>query len=165
MWNDVMKVVVEGKEQPPQFRRKGSPPPNATKLLTFSVLSGVGLLIVLAIVFLPQGIQYSFQEYPPQIRLSAATGSIVLVSVSQADRAVELTKFRIDLYREGSLAASLKLAESHSSDGLAFSDNNGNGSLDVGDTISVAHVEKGLYKLLIVFEPRGLNAGFVTWTM
>lgn len=165
MWNDVMKIVAEGKEPPPQFRRKGSPPPNATKLLAFSVLSGFGLLIVLALVFLPQGLQYSFQEYPPQIRLSATTGSIVVVSVSQTDRAVELTKFRIDLYREASIVASLRLAESHSSEGLAFSDNNGNGSLDVGDTINISQVEKGVYKLLVVFEPRELNAGFVTWTM
>ncbi|TMA01361.1 MAG: hypothetical protein E6J97_02910 [Methanobacteriota archaeon] len=55
-----MKIRRPSKPEVP-FKRKRRPPPQATKLLRYSLLSGLVFMVLLAIVFLPR----MFPDQPP----------------------------------------------------------------------------------------------------
>src|SRR5207244_12292362 len=59
-WSESMKIRRPSKPEVP-FKRKRSPPPQATKLLRYSLLSGLVFMVLLAIVFLPR----MFPDQPP----------------------------------------------------------------------------------------------------
>src|SRR5712691_3850899 len=59
-WSEAMKIARPSRPEVP-FKRKRSPPPQATKLLRYSFLAGLVFMVLLAIVFLPR----MFPDQPP----------------------------------------------------------------------------------------------------
>ena len=67
----------------PEFRRKGSPPPAARKLLTASLGAGLVLLAMLAIVFVPRALRYEGLLVPPRVafEFNATGGPRAVISL------------------------------------------------------------------------------------
>src|SRR5438046_7198858 len=49
--------IARPKRPAAEFKRKRSPPPQATKLLRFALISGIVFMVLLGIVFIPQGLR------------------------------------------------------------------------------------------------------------
>src|SRR2546425_4598889 len=68
----------------PAFKRRSSPPPAARKLLIASLASGLVLLAMLAIVFIPRGLPYEPLPILPRIEFTwTVTAGLTHVVVAE----------------------------------------------------------------------------------
>ncbi|MGI0148818.1 MAG: hypothetical protein ACREDF_04725, partial [Thermoplasmata archaeon] len=118
------------------FKRKRRPPPQATKLLTYSMVAGIVFIVLLGIVFLPR----MFVEQPPvaivQLRLNTTSGT--RLDVDSVTAALELSKFRAVFWRNGSQVATLGPGLGGGDATLRFVDRAANGLLDAGDYFQIS---------------------------
>ena len=162
-----MKIRRPSKPEVP-FKRKRSPPPQATKLLRYSLLSGLVFMVLLAIVFLPR----MFPDQPPieivrsfhfetpnnrtQIYIDSVTVSLDLAkfranfTVAQRGRVVEF----------GNLSQGLSVGANST---FRFVDGSANGLLDPGDYFEVSPPPTGCYRLQIFQLDVRQTVGFLEW--
>ena len=159
-----MKIARPSRPEVP-FKRKRSPPPQATKLLRYAFLSGLVFMVLLAIVFLPR----MFPDQTPveivrALRLDTSMTNGTRLYVDDVTIALNVTKFRADFYRDDAIIASLGPGLTNGTATLRFSDANGNGLLDVGDYFAVSCVPSSTHRFEIFQLDAGRRVGFLTWT-
>jgi len=143
------------------FKRRSSPPPAARKLLTASLASGLILLAMLAIVFVPRGFQYEPLPVLPRIEFTynvTAPGRVsVIVSIVTLVR--PFSQYNATYYRASSRLAALEpLSTSSGNATLSFRDADNDGNLSVGDEFAVAY--NGAEALRLWYVPGSAIVGF-----
>lgn len=155
-----MKIA---RPKPPEteFRRKRAPPPQATKLLLYSLLAGLIFMGTLAVVFIPR-----FLETPQApveiIELSAVPGGRIVVNASSFQ--LSLSLFNATLYQDNATLARLGGGLSPATAALSFTDANGDVKLDDGDYLTVHVTVAASYRLEVWQTDVGRLIGFYTWT-
>jgi len=116
------------------FKRKRGPPPQATKLLRYSLFAGIVFIILLAIVFVPQMlIQQDKVATPVEMRFVTTTQ----LNVTSVGALVSLSKMKAMLLLNNTTAASLGPPLSGGAGNFSFTDANSDGLLSPGDYFSV----------------------------
>src|SRR5205809_7361756 len=86
--------IARPKRPAAEFKRKRSPPPQATKLLRFALISGIVFMVLLGIVFIPQGLR---EQSPREVvnpeeggkfRLDTSSGTRLYVDTTTAPLAL-----------------------------------------------------------------------------
>lgn len=155
-----MKIA---RPKPPvtEFRRKRAPPPQATKLLLYSLLAGLIFMGTLAVVFIPR-----FLETPQApveiVELTLAAGGRIVVNTSSFQ--LSLSLFNATLYENNATLAHLGTGLSPATGALSFTDANGNGQLDIGDYFTVHVTVAATYRLEVWQTDVGRLVGYATWT-
>jgi len=124
----------------PLFKRRSSPPPAARKLLLASLLSGLVLLAMLAIVFIPRGFEHEGKPVLPRVafEFNTSTGSQrVVVSAVSAVR--PLSEYNATYSRGGRTLAGIDPLRNATNGTFSFSDTDGDGNLTVGDEFGVTY--------------------------
>jgi hypothetical protein len=168
--------IARPKRREVDFKRKRSPPPQATKLLTYSMIAGIVFIALLGIVFVPQALrpQPTTEVVNPEnggrFRLDTSNGTRLYVDSSTA--ALSLTEFNAT-FRVSNTAgcpAGMECAFAHLDPGLAggnatlsFTDRNANGLLDSGDYFALRPPQTGCYRFEVYQVNLGKLAGFLRW--
>jgi hypothetical protein len=162
-----MKIRRPSKPEVP-FKRKRSPPPQATKLLRYSLLSGVVFMVLLAIVFLPR----MFPDQPPiEIVRSfhfETPNNRTQIYIDSVTVSLDLTKFRANftvaqrgkVVDFGTLSPGLMVGANAT---FRFVDASANGLLDPGDYFEVSPPPTGCYRLQIFQLDVRQTVGFLEW--
>ncbi|HKZ48199.1 MAG TPA: hypothetical protein VJ397_05340 [Thermoplasmata archaeon] len=147
------------KEEPP-FARRTRPTPQATRLLVTSTLTGVILIVVLAIVFLPVLLRQEGKPPVPIVTLRFDASPSWHAVVDSVSFAAPVARFSAEL-REGPaiLVNATALADLEGPP-LAFLDADGDGNLTAGDTFSLSGNPAGSYSLHVYYTT-GERVGFV----
>ena len=161
-----MKIVRPSKSEVP-FKRKRRPPPQATKLLRYSLLAGVVFMVLLAIVFLPRmfPVQIPVEIVNPandgKLRLDTSNGTRLYVDSTTAS--LPLARFRANFSSDGVVIGILGPGLVGGNATLRFSDTNGDGLLDAGDYFSISPPPTGCYRFVIFQVDVGRTAGLLEW--
>ena len=181
-----MKIRRPSKPEVP-FKRKRRPPPQATKLLRYSFLSGVVFMVLLAIVFLPR-------MFPDQLPVEilnpnpSAGGVLRLENTTNGTRLfVDASTVSLPLSRFNATFCELKgnfSAGAHSCerDGvvigaldaglmtggngtLRFVDGTADGLLDAGDyfTVSTSAIVCRVYRVEVIQLDVSKLSGYAEW--
>src|SRR2546422_102971 len=136
-WSESMKIRRPSAPEVP-FKRKRSPPPQATKLLTYSLAAGIVFMVLLAIVFLPR-------MFPDQTPIEIVRGfhfetpnNRTLIYVDSVTVSLELSRFQANFSVDGSEIARLGAGLGAGNATLRFFDASANGLLDPGDYFEVS---------------------------
>lgn len=133
------------------FKRKRRPPPQATKLLTYSLLSGIVFMVLLAVVFVPQ----LLVDQPPvatpvvmefAIDIPSNQTRLMVVSVGAL---VDLSKLRANFTRGNTTLGSMGPPLGPGDAVFSFHDANNTGVLGPGDYFLVAPETTGSYRVSI----------------
>ncbi|HYR81968.1 MAG TPA: hypothetical protein VEN80_06695 [Thermoplasmata archaeon] len=145
------------------FKRKRRPPPQATKLLTYSLAAGIVFMVLLAIVFLPR-------MFPDQTPIEIVRGfhfetpnNRTLIYVDSVTVSLELSRFQANFSVDGSEIARLGAGLGAGNATLRFFDASANGLLDPGDYFEVSPPPVGCYRLVIFQLDVGRLTGSLTW--
>jgi len=128
------------------FKRKRSPPPQATKLLRYSMVAGIVFIILLGVVFLPR---MFVNQTPVATPVTMAFTTSTRLEVTSVGAFVSLSKLDANLTRDNSPVATLGPPLGGSNATLAFTDADGDGRLSPGDFFSVTAGSTGCYRLTI----------------
>ncbi|HEX9339977.1 MAG TPA: hypothetical protein VF992_02235 [Thermoplasmata archaeon] len=168
-----MKIARPSKPEVP-FKRKRSPPPQATKLLRYSLLAGVVFMVMLAIVFLPR----MFPSQPPlatPVQMEFMTdipSNETRLTVLSVGALVELSKLNATFSRyNAALATNETLATlgpplGGGNSTFSFHDANNSGVLGPGDYFLVTASPTGRYGVRI-YQLEGsaiFLVGIESWT-
>ncbi len=162
--------IPRPKEPETDFKRKRAPPPQATKLLTASLLTGLVFMAVLAVVFIPPYL--NGLNRPPTATLSLelnTTAGAARVDVVDALYALPLTRFNATLTRETASGALVPVANlgaglSPAAAGLNFTDANHDGLLDAGDYFTLPTGPQATYHFEVWQLDVDARVGAVVWT-
>ena len=145
------------------FKRRRRPPPQATKLLTYSLAAGIVFMVLLAIVFLPR-------MFPDQTPIEIVRGfhfetpnNRTLIYVDSVTVSLELSRFQANFSVDGSEIARLGPGLGGGTATLRFFDANSKGFLDSGDYFQVSPPPTGCYRLEIFQLDVGRLTGSLTW--
>ena len=144
----------------PLFKRRTSPPPAARKFLLASLLSGLILLAMLAIVFIPRGLVHESLPTLPRIAFTLNTsGGDTRVVVSAVSLVRPLSEYNATYSNATRLFASINpLTNGSGNPDLSFFDVDGDGNLNVGDEFRVAY--KGDAVLRVRYLPGRAIVGY-----
>lgn len=155
-----MRIARPRKPNVP-FKRKRSPPPQATKLLTYSMVAGIVFMVLLGIVFLPR----MFVDQPSvaivQLRLNTTSGT--RLDVASVTGALELSKFRAVFWRGSSQIATLSPGLGGGDATLRFLDGAADGLLDAGDYFEISATAPGCYRFEIFQVDVDRRVGLTLW--
>ncbi len=153
--------------KPPEteFKRKRSPPPQATKLLIASLSAGLLFMALLAIVFVPQYLR--FLNPPPStlltLDINTTTASPrIVVTYALYDLSVSL--FNATLTRDNVTVATLPTGLGGGGAALSFTDANHDGQVDAGDYFTLQASSQGSYSFQVWQTDVGHLVGVKTWT-
>ena len=155
--------IARPREPEASFRRKRSPPPQATRLLTASLGAGVLFLVLLAVVFIPRGLDFGNQPPVAIVDLGLTTTAGTRLEVVSVTIVLEVGRFRADFYRNGTLHASLPAGLGGGGPALAFDDADGDGRLGPGDSFLVDTVPAACHRLEIFQVDVGARVAFEEW--
>ena len=128
------------------FKRKRSPPPQATKLLRYSMASGIVFMILLGLVFVPQ----LFRDQPPVATpVNMDFTSLTRLEVTSVGALVPLSKLQASLSRNGVIFATIGPPLAGGNATFSFNDANGDGLLGPGDFFLVNASPAGCYRVSI----------------
>lgn len=155
--------IPRPRRRSPEFKRKGSPPPAARKLMRASLAAGLLMMIALAIVFVPRGLQNEGLPPIPRVTLSAdTTSSVWRFVVTEVTIARPLSEYAAEFVRAGVVLGSINpLVDGRGNASLSFRDVDHDGQLSVGDTFE--HVSPVNYladALRIVWLPQDAVCGY-----
>jgi len=153
--------IARPKPPETQFKRSRAPPPQATKLLLYSLAAGLIFMGTLAVVFVPIYLENANQPVVEVINLSAESGGRLTVSSSNV--VLDLTKFNASLQRDGFVIASLAAGLADGGAALRFSDSNGNRGLDAGDYFTLVATVAGSYRFEVWQVDVGRLIGLYAW--
>jgi len=145
------------------FKRRRSPPPQATKLLTYSLAAGIVFMVLLAIVFLPR----MFPDQPPieivrGFHFESQNGTQIYID--SVTVSLELSRFRANFSVGGVEMARLGPGLGGGNATFRFVDGSlPNGLLDSGDYFQVSPPPTGCYRLEIFQVDVGRLTGSLTW--
>ena len=167
--------IARPKRREVDFKRKRSPPPQATKLLTYSMIAGIVFIALLGIVFVPQALrpQPTTEVINPEnggrFRLDTSNGTRLYVDTSTA--ALGFAEFNATLWVSNTTGcpASTECAFAHLDSGLVtgesanlrFVDSSANGLLDAGDYFAIRPPQPGCYRFVVYQVDIGKLAGFL----
>lgn len=151
--------------KPPEteFKRKRSPPPQATKLLVASLSAGLVFMAVLAIVFVPRYLE-NLNPPPTTLLHLNLTAGAPRINVTFALYELNLTRFNATLTRDNVLVAALPAGLGGPSSGLGFTDANHDGLLDVGDYFTLPSGPQGTYRFEVWQADVNARVGWLSWT-
>lgn len=161
-----MRIARPRKPNVP-FKRKRRPPPQATKLLTYSMVAGIVFMVLLGIVFLPRMFvdQPRVAVVPPGgFRFDSSGNGTIRLYIETITDSLELAKFRANLTRNRTLIGSLPAGLGDGTSTLRFNDTNGGGLLDVGDYFQTVVPPSGQFRFEIFQVDVGRRIGLVEWT-
>ena len=158
-----MRIARPSRPKAP-FKRKRGPPPQATKLLTYSLAAGIVFMILLGIVFLPR-------MFPGQAPVAVVrnrdwrfdTTSGTKLYIENITASLELDKFRADFRTNGVVIAHLNPGLAGGNATLEFVDANVDGLLNAGDYFAISPPPSGCYRLELFQVEIGKLAGFKEW--
>jgi hypothetical protein len=133
--------------------------------MTISLLSGVLLVVVLAIVFIPIALEYEGQAFI-RIELAVDPDDRYRVVVARINRPFAFEEFRVDVY-DGSdptnltLLSSLDLASAVEDVWIRFDDVDASGTLSEGDAFRLANPPGAVYDVRLFFKPRDIHVARV----
>ena len=128
------------------FKRKRSPPPQATKLLRYSMASGIVFIVLLGLVFVPQ----LFRDQPPVATpVNLEFTSLTRLEVTSVGAIVPLSKLQATLWRDGVTIARLGPPLAGGNATFSFKDATGDGLLGPGDYFMVNASGAGCYRVSI----------------
>lgn len=154
--------IARPKPPETEFRRKRAPPPQATKLLLYSLVAGLVFMGALAVVFIPRYLE-NLNRPPVEILfLEAQAGGRIVVN--RTTDALPLSKFNATLLQGNDAIASLSAGLSSGSAVLAFTDANGNHVLDAGDYFTVSTPAAGNYHLVVWQADAARLVGLFEWS-
>ena len=155
-----MRIARPSRPEVP-FKRKRGPPPQATKLLTYSLAAGIVFMVLLGIVFLPR----MFPNQPPVaiIQLGLRPGAGTEFEVAAVTMALGVEKFRAVFTRDGSVLATLGPPLQGGNATLRFADVNGNGLLDPGDYFALSPPPTGCFRFEIFQVDVDRRVALETW--
>src|SRR2546422_3469060 len=136
------------------FKRKRSPPPQATKLLRYSMVAGIVFMILLGVVFLPR--MFANQE-PVATPVKMAFTTSTHLEITSVGAFVSLTKVQAVLMRDNATVGTLGPPLGGSNATLAFTDADGDSRLSPGDFFQVTAGSTGCYRLDIIQAEPGSN--------
>ena len=143
----------------PLFKRRTSPPPAARKLLLASLISGLFLLGMLAIVFVPRGFQHEGLPVLPQIAFTLNTTGGTRVVITAVSVVRPLSGFNATYSNlTMTFAAIDPLRNGAGNSNLRFFDVDGNGNLSVGDEFRVVYTGDAFLK--VWYTPGGKIVGY-----
>ncbi|OGS45338.1 MAG: hypothetical protein A3K66_07285 [Euryarchaeota archaeon RBG_16_67_27] len=154
--------IARPKEPDAPFQRRRAPPPQATKLLRYSMASGVVFIVLLAIVFIPRGLEP--RDTTPSAILEFTFGGFGRITVTEATFVLDLSNFRAILNRDGAEFANLTAGLSGGNATLAFVDVGSDGKLGPGDYFSVSVPPTGAYRFEVRQGADARLVGLWTWT-
>jgi hypothetical protein len=149
------------------FKRKRSPPPQATKLLTYSMIAGIVFMALLAIVFVPLGLreQPAREVVNPEnggrFRLDTSAGTRLFIDSTTAS--LELAKFNATFWVDDTVLAHLDPGLALGMAALSFTDATANALLDSGDYFTVRPPPTGCYRFEVYQVDVGKLAGYLRW--
>lgn len=141
------------------FKRRRSPPPQATKLLRWSMVSALVFIILLAIVFIPRGLIVTPRVAVFELRSEAGPRAVV----TNATDLLELTAFRAVFIRDTAVLATLGPGLEGGSATFNFTDANADDKLGPGDYFEFDASVDGVYRLEIRLVYDGRLLGIMTW--
>lgn len=151
--------IPRPKRLTPAFRRRTSPPPAARKLLRASLASGLILLVMLAIVFLPRGLTNEGLPSLPHVRFELNTTGSTRVVAASVTVVRPLSEYRAEYVRGDAVLATLApLADGARNGTFTFRDADLDGNLTVGDEFGVAY--NGDEVLRLWYVPQGRIVGY-----
>ncbi len=157
--------IPRPKEPETEFRRKRAPPPQATKLLTASLLTGLVFMAVLAVVFIPPYLNGLNRPTTTLLQLTLdTTGASARIEVSLLTVALNITEFNATLTQGNATVASLPQGLSGVDAGLSFTDANHNGLLDTGDYFTLPSLPQATYHFEVWQVDAGSRVGALVWT-
>ena len=144
------------------FKRKREPPPQATKLLRYSLLAGIVFIILLAIVFVPQMLIQQDKVATPVAMKFVTTTQLNVTSVGAL---VPLSKMKAMLLLNNTTAATIGPPLSGGSGNFTFTDANGDGLLGPKDYFTVVVGPFGCHRVdVLQIEPSStFLVGFERW--
>lgn len=156
-----MKIRRPSKPEVP-FKRKRRPPPQATKLLTYSLAAGIVFMVLLAIVFLPR----MFPDQRPieivrSFHFESQNGTQIYID--SVTVSLELARFRANFSVDRVEVARLGAGLGGGNATFGFVDASANGFLDSGDYFKVSPPPTGCYRLEIFQLDVGRLSGSLTW--
>src|SRR5438046_7030548 len=98
--------IARPKRPAAEFKRKRSPPPQATKLLRFALISGIVFMVLLGIVFIPQGLRDQSPrevvnpEEGGKFRLETSNGMRLYVDTTTASLALSELKASLTVNKD-----------------------------------------------------------------
>jgi hypothetical protein len=143
------------------FKRKRGPPPQATKLLRYSMIAGIVFMVLLAIVFIPRGLV----NQPPLATPVEMRYNTTRVDVVSVGTALELSRFRAEFLQDGAIIAGLGPPLAGANGSFAFTDADTDGHLGPGDYFSFSAESTGCYRLDVIQIEAGSThiVGRETW--
>lgn len=162
-----MRILRPRKPNVP-FKRKRSPPPQATKLLTYSMVAGIVFMVLLGIVFLPR----MFVSQPPVATpvemafVKDIPSNETRLTVISVGALVELSKLNATFSRDAETRATLGPPLGGGNSTFSFHDANNTGVLGPGDYFLVTASPTGTYHVFIYqFEGSStFRVGSQSWT-
>ena len=150
--------------KPPEtsFRRKRAPPPQATRFLLASLATGLIFVALLAVVFVPRGLDFGNQIPTVLVELRIATEGGVRILVNATTAVYSLSEYGAVLTRDNETIASLGPGLAGGSVALAFVDYDADGRLDPGDSFPLSASIPGSYRFEIFFR-LDRRVGFLAW--
>jgi len=133
------------KEDKP-FTRRSRPTPQASRLLLTSSLAGVLLIVILAIVFIPRGLDWEGRQ-APRVTLVFSDNPEWQVNVTAVSKEAALSSFAVEV-RRGDLAINPTPIPSLGPE-VTFVDGDADGQLSSGDSFRLAVSPNGAYTFVL----------------
>jgi hypothetical protein len=147
----------------PSFKRRGSPPPAARKLLRASLGAALLMMAALAIVFVPRGLVYEpLPSIPRVLFASNANAASVRFVVTDVTIVRPLSEYRVEYLNGSHLILSIDPLRDNARNGsLSFHDADRDGQLTLGDEVDVdLAAYHGVESLRLVWIPQNAICGY-----
>ncbi|MGQ0796380.1 MAG: hypothetical protein ACT4OI_00730 [Methanobacteriota archaeon] len=154
--------IARPKEPEAAFKRRRSPPPQATKFLFWSVVTSVVFLGLLAVVFIPRGFEHGSPCASTVLELTFGEAGELRVNATAF--VLDRSAFYASLTRDGVVVARLDPGLSNGSALLAFVDNDTDGRVGVGDYFVLDTSTSSSYRFDVFLVCNDGRVGVAAWT-
>lgn len=147
------------------FRRRTPPTPQATRLMRVSLLAGLGLLVVLAVLFVPKALEFGAQ--PPVVTIAGIEDPDgFTVRVTRVSTRYALSTYRAEVNVTDAQGRPLVAfdvrpltAGPYYGGNVTFQDADGDGELSAGDAFAIRKQPGGaVFELNVYHETRDAGA-------
>jgi hypothetical protein len=126
------------------------------------MISALVFIVALSVIFLPRILE-TRQDIPQfTLDLAPSTGGVT-IRVSGATMPQAASAYKLELFRNGSLIANASLPGGNATVGITYTDANGNGLLDRGDSIFVATEPGHGYLAFLYYTTLEKRVGKAEW--
>ena len=147
------------KEDKP-FTRRTRPTPQASRLLFVSMMTGVILIIVLAIVFIPRALDWEGRQ-PPHVTLIFSESPEWRVNVTAVSKEAAASSFAVEVLRGDAVAVNRTSLPSLGPE-ITYRDSDGDGNLSRGDAFLLALDPAASYTFRLYHTPSGAVIGYLS---